>query len=151
MYSFTLAFLIVSCRGLSFRATTSGSPIDSIIRNGAHIIGHPDNYFTVCGAYDQLSTPAIFKVRPRGCQIVTYGCSCINSRAYFSNASAWSISSLFNECFITRIPPTETTVAFTWISSVSKLSGTMCDISELTYMYTDNAEGVLTVTFIPFS
>jgi hypothetical protein len=27
----------------------------------------------------------------------------------------------------------------------------MCDISELTYMYTDNAEGVLTVTFIPFS
>jgi len=149
IYGWLCALFIVGVRGLAFRATTSNSPIDAAIQDGAQVVGRAGTYFVVCAAYDQLSTPAIFKTRPRSCQIVTYGCSCINSRAYYSNASSWIISPIFNECFVTRIPDVKTAVSFVWIASVSKLQGSLCDISELTYMYTNNAEGSLTVNFLP--
>lgn len=146
-----LCAMLIAVHGLGYRATTSDSPIDATIRNNAHVVGHEGAAFIVCGEYYQLTTPAIFRTRPSRCQIVTYGCACINSRAYSSNATSWSISPLFNECFVTRIPAVTTTMEFVWISSVSKLKGTLCDTTELTYMYTDEAEGTLTVTLTPLA
>jgi hypothetical protein len=137
---------------MQFMGSMSDTEMNIPLRQNTALVGKAGSDVVVCGNADYLRTPAIFRKAPINCQIVTYGCNCINAVAYMVvGTTGWSISPMFIDCFVLRMPDTPLVVTLTWIAEVRRLEGDLCDGNELVGMYTSSAEGALLLRLSPMT
>jgi hypothetical protein len=139
---------------IQFVGSVSDADMVRPLRTGTRVSSRPGTDMVLCGTADIMRTPPIFRRPPANCQIVTFGCNCINAISYIitspNGTITWSVSPMFTNCFVVQMPETRMDVTLTWIAAVRKLEGDLCDRNELVGMFTPAAEGDLLLYLTPY-